>query len=123
MDSTTDPSRGTGPTDYRVLIDGTRPAFLTKQQLVRVFGSPKVVQRLLYASRRLNGRQWLTFRRMRRHVLVTVESVESAVARMRDEQPPLLPSEAKRRCPQRPEAEEPQASRMGTCRQRQASRL
>ena len=84
-----------------ILIDGVRPLVLTKKLLVRVLGSEKLVQRLLYATRHgLSETPWLRIVRPGRpgcELLVDTSSVEEAYTRLlAGDEPPRMPSEKSR---------------------------
>jgi hypothetical protein len=85
-----------------ILLNGLRPLALSKKLTIRVLGSVKLVQRMLYATRHgLCEKPWLRIARWGqpgRDLLVDTSSVEEAYARLlAGEEPPLLPSEVKRR--------------------------
>jgi hypothetical protein len=81
--------------ETRVLFNGTRPLALTKRQAVSALGSPKLVARMLWASRHA-GDRWLVIVRSGRDLLIDTHSVETAYERLLNgEQPPLMPSECR----------------------------
>ena len=85
-----------------ILVNGLRPLALSKKLTVQVLGSVKLVQRMLYATRHgLCEKPWLRIARWGepgRDLLVDTSSVEEAYARLlAGEEPPLMPSEVKRR--------------------------
>lgn len=86
----------------QILINGVRPLALDLKSLRYVFGGrSKLVARMLHASR--NGDAWLVFVSNKdgipgKKVMVTPESAERAVERLKQgEEPPLLPSEKGRK--------------------------
>ena len=87
-----------------IMVNGLRPLALSKKLTIQVLGSVKLVQRMLYATRhKLCEKPWLRIARWGepgRDLLVDTSSVEEAYARLlAGEEPPLMPSEAKRRHP------------------------
>ena len=78
------------------MINGLRPAAVKRKELIGIFGSPKLVQRLIAASH-FGNRPWLRPVTQGRHTLYSTDSVEAAVERIKTERPPLLPSELRRR--------------------------
>ncbi len=85
-----------------IVVHGVRPLVLNKKLLIRVLGSEKLVQRMLYATRHaLVPEPWLRIVRWGRpgcELLVDTSSVERAYARLLEgEEPPRLPSEPPQR--------------------------
>lgn len=85
-----------------ILLNGLRPLVLSKKLTIQVLGSVKLVQRMLYSTSHGScEKPWLRIARRGgpgRDVLIDTTSIEEAYQRLlAGEEPPLLPSELKRR--------------------------
>jgi len=90
-------------TEYPGRANTLAPRFVSKADAVRILGSLKLVERMLYASYPGKPNPWLRVVPVRpgtkhRHMLIDLTSVHQAADRLlTGETPPLFPSELKAR--------------------------